>query len=80
MAVCLGCWKGFIKKLIFKQIKLKGDKEVSCEMELTMQISGAVASQAYGKTAKTLMQDFSWCIQGSQCDCSRMQIGKSKRT
>lgn len=49
-----GVLEGFIKKLIFKQIKLKGDKEVSCEMELTMQISGAVASQADGKTVQRL--------------------------
>ena len=52
MGVCLGCWKGFIKKLISKQTKLKGDKEISCEMELTMQISGAVESQADGRECK----------------------------
>ena len=58
MGVCLGCWKGFIKKLIFKQTKLKGDKEISCEMELTMQISGAVASQADGREFKDFNAGF----------------------
>ena len=65
MGVCLGCWKGFIKKLISKQTKLKGGKEISCEMELTMQISEAWNPRQMEESAKTLMQDYSWCIQGS---------------